>query len=274
MIVANDVESNSILAVGDSMTEFMGQILESFCMNSKVTNAGIGGTTAEQWASYTSEEISECGSDSDWNTVYIAVGGNDLLESGCTTTSTELADRMERAVKNIVTNLAPGASKYVMTGYCMPSQAEDEESGCKDPADFSALSDALVILSADTGNLGLPSNASLEVIDSLTVCGGSATSFSSQAYFQDPIHLNAKGYCEVFSQPSVQAALTCDAGAGSNGYNCDSLDNAEIPGLDNNCASGDGNGSGDNSGGLKMRTSAFTTFVYFCVSLIISRTIH
>ncbi len=219
-----------ILAVGDSMVEFMGQSLESFCADAKVYNAGIGGTTATQWASYSKDDISGCGMD--WDVVYISVGGNDLLESGCTIESSELKNRIEKAVSNVVQNLAPQASTYVLTGYCTPYAPEEdlEQSGCSNPSGYVAMSDAIRNLSTDA--IGLPSNASLEVIDSSSVCGGSATSFSNEAYFQDPIHLNAKGYCKVFSQPSVQSALKCSR---ENGFDCDSLDNAQIFGLESNC---------------------------------------
>ncbi len=236
-------EVTNILAVGDSMTSYMGGLLESFCADSNVENAGIGGTTAEQWSEMTADDISGCGTTA-WDVVYISVGGNDLLESGCTLSATELTTRMENAVTNIVNNVAPGASKYVMTGYCMPHTPEGDGGGCSSPSDFAPLSEALRAVSAD--NVGLPPGApTLEIIDSIAVCGGSLSSFSSEVYFQDPIHLNARGYCEVFSQSSVQEALTCSSVFE---IDCDSLSDTEIPGLDGNClSSGDSGDSSDSS---------------------------
>jgi lysophospholipase L1-like esterase len=262
-------KTTSILAVGDSMTSYMGQILESFCVDTKVYNAGIGGTTAEQWASYTQDDIVGCGSN--WDVVYISVGGNDLLESGCTLNSIELKSRMENAVTNIVKNLAPGASRYIMTGYCMPSAAEESgDSGCSNPSDYAALSDAIRELSAES--VGVPSTATLEVIDSFAVCGGSVSSFSNEAYFQDSVHLNAKGYCKVFSQPSVQTALTCNS---ANGHDCDSLDGAEIYGLEDNCLSGGGgSGSGDSttsSGALLKFSKMFFDMLNVILVLMMNR---
>lgn len=256
--------STKILLVGDSNAEFMGQTLETFCADSHVTNAGIGGTTAEEWASYALEDIPvECGASDLWDVVYISLGGNDMLESGCSLTANELLPIMERAIENIVTQLVPGASRYILTGYCMPFSSEEEtgsESGCGDPANYIALSDAVKTLSAN--NVGIASGSSLEVIDSISVCGGSSTSFSNGEFFQDPIHLNAKGYCKVFSQSAVQSAMLCDTSSGT--FDCDSLTGDEIYGLDENCISGDS----PSSGSYKVTTVSADKPTIFAFSIV------
>ena len=258
------VVSSRILMVGDSMAEFMGQALESFCANSKVYNAGIGGTTAQQWSSYSKDDLpSECGMGS-WDVVYISVGGNDMLNSGCSMTSSELKDRIENAITNVVNNLAPGASKYVLTGYCMPSQPEEDSNsagGCNTPADFLAISDAFNDISSQS--LGL-SNSSLVINDSISLCGGSKSSFSDFQYFQDSIHLNAKGYCNVFSQPSIQSGLLCDASEEET--DCASLNGNELYGLEENCYS-------DNAAG-KIRVSCTLKFLTFTSSLLFLYLFH
>jgi lysophospholipase L1-like esterase len=220
-----------VLLVGDSMTEFMGKTLESFCTDVNVYNAGIAGTTAKQWASYTADDIVSC-TDEDqmltedvisWKSVYISIGGNDLLESKCSIGASELKERMQKAVTNIVNNVAPGATTYVITGYCMPSAPEE----CESTSDFAILSQALQNFSVQ-----MPSGSSLQIIDSLSACGGSSTTFSNQKYFEDAIHLNAKGYCKVFTQPNVQTAMSCSSPIDA--VDCDSF-GTSIYGLDENC---------------------------------------
>ncbi len=238
-------ELTKILAVGDSMAEFMGQTLESFCEESKVYNAGIGGTTAEQWSSYSQDDIVDCGED--WDVVYISVGGNDLLESGCTLKPSTLTSRIEDAVANVVQNIAPGAKTYILTGYCIPAgpEGDEEETACSDPSGYESMSVAIRNISTDS--LGLPPNSSLQVFDSSTICGGSSNSFSNADYFQDPIHLNAKGYCKVFTQGSIQSSMQCENV--DEEFNCESLDDDGIFGLENNCVSSE---SGSMSSGAKL----------------------
>merc|ERR1740139_308053 len=216
-----------ILIVGDSNAEGIGQSLESLCLGSTVHNIGMGGTTAEQWADYTSDIVSGCGDA--WDVVYISVGGNDLLGSGCTMSASDLADKIELAVKNIVTNIAPGASNYLLTGYCMPYRSEEGDEGCVEPSDFTALGDAMSAID-NKNNIFESDSSSVTVIDSLSACGGSSSAFSDELYFLDAIHLNSKGYCKIFTQPDVQMALSC----GEISIDCDSP-GFDIYGLDQNC---------------------------------------
>jgi hypothetical protein len=250
----------NILAVGDSMVEYMGQSLESFCQGSVLWNAGIEGTTALEWASYTVDDVdtiaAKCpfldNEDSSlaqpefvpWDVVYISVGGNDLIESGCTLSAEEMKLRIEAAIENIVQNLAPGALTYVLAGYCMPTPdgneyinwSDSEESNCQSPSDYKSLMDA--IFNDFLGeNIDLPQGTSLQVVHSIEACGGSTSSFSREEYFQDPIHLNAFGYCEFFSKPALLSALQCQNDGLETYYNCAK---AEIYGLENNCITGDG----------------------------------
>lgn len=216
-----------VLLVGDSMSSYMGQTLESICAGTEVFNAGIGGTTAQEWASYSSNVVNSCGG-GPWNVVYISVGGNDFLQSGCTISMSELIKNVENSVVNIVTNIAPGAEKYLMTGYCMPTASTD---GCGTPTDFSSLSIAIQNISPS-----LPNGVDFEVIESQNVCGGDASTFSNSLYFQDVIHLNSKGYCAIFTQPRVQNVLSCENA--STDLQCETY-TTPIYGLEQNCANDD-----------------------------------
>lgn len=228
-LTLSNAAASNVLLVGDSFSSFMGQTMKSFCSDVNVYNAGIGGTTATQWASYTSTDIETCKEEQEmtYSSVLISVGGNDLLESGCSLSTTELRQVMEDAVVNVVTNVAPGATNYVMTGYCMPAAPEEEAGeGCNSPQAFAKLSEAYKDI-----NVSMPSGSTLTVIDSFEICDGSSTNFSDEKYFQDPIHLNAKGYCKVFTQDAVQTAMSCGT---STAIDCDVFE-TEIYGLDENC---------------------------------------
>lgn len=221
-------EATRVLILGDSMGEFMGQTLESLCVGSIVQNAAIGGTTADDWAEYDSGILEGCEGGS-WDVVYISVGGNDVLQSDCTISVAELGEKVTSAVLNIVNNIAPNASKYLLTGYCMPLSNESDKKqrfGCSEPSDYTAFQD--FFLSNPPPTL----LESVKVIDSTTVCGGGNDSFSNPIYFQDAIHLNSKGYCEVFTQPDIQQYLSCQVG---DTPDCPSL-GFEIYGLDKHCS--------------------------------------
>ena len=141
--------------------------------------------------------------------VNISVGGNDLLNSGRTISSAKLDTEITPAVSNIVNNIAPNASKYLLTGYCVPCASKfnhKHHSGCPEPSDYTTFRDLFLGDSPPT----LPK--SVKVIDSTTVCGGGSNSFSDPIYFQDAIHLKSEGYCEVFTQPDIQDYLSCQGG--------------------------------------------------------------
>lgn len=191
--------ATNILIVGDSMGAIMETKLETVCSGSKVCNAAISGTTAAQWATgtFNDKTVKKCSGEPD--VVYISVGGNDSLGSDCSMTSSELASSIKEAVKNIM-NIAPGASKYLLTGYCVPRESPNK--GCANPSDVLVIRDALASVDTELG-------ASVEVIDSSFACGGSATSFSDDVYFEDSIHMNILGYVKVFTQEDIQRSMKC-----------------------------------------------------------------
>lgn len=74
-ITLSRAAANNVLLVGDSFSSFMGQTIKSFCSDVNVFNAGIGGTTATQWASFTSDELETCKDEQDmtYSSVLISV---------------------------------------------------------------------------------------------------------------------------------------------------------------------------------------------------------
>jgi len=189
----------NVLVVGDSMGKLMGtELIEMACIGSTVCNAAVSGTTAAQWATYDNKKVKNC--DGEWDVVYISVGGNDVLGSDCSIESDELAATIQAAVTNIMTFVAPGASTYLLTGYCIPH--ESVTSGCDVPSDSIAMSEALNQIDTVDG--------SVDIIDSSFVCGGSSTSYSDSGYFYDSHHLNLNGYIKVFTQADVLRSMNCD----------------------------------------------------------------
>ena len=108
-----------------------------------------------------------------------------LLESGCSISGSALATKMANAIENTRDTLYPTATTYVLAGYCQVYQNVDCPGGA---SDFSALDDALSSLASTYAN------TNVKIFNHMTVCGGTSSSYSDGSYFQDAIHLNAKGY--------------------------------------------------------------------------------
>ena len=190
-----------VLVVGDSMGEFSTNSIETWCSGAQVSNAAIGGTTAADWATFTSDQIDGCGSNFDY--VWISVGGNDLLGSdGCAATASDIQSVVSSAIQNIKTNIAPGAKKYLTTCYCQPHIPE-EGSACNTPEKVAPLCEGIKLAS--------DADADVTYVPSLSACGGSVTSFSNAGYFEDAIHLNKRGFCKFFTRSEIQTLFECNA---------------------------------------------------------------
>jgi len=152
----------------------------------------------------------------------MSYGGNDLIGSGCSITAADLATKMANAIEHTRDALYPTATTYVLAGYCQVYDNVDCPNGA---SDFSALDDALTSLASTYAN------TNVKIFNHMTVCGGTSSSYSDESYFQDAIHLNAKGYCTYFTQSDIATELQCGSQA--------SIDcNSNPPSL---CGIGDGN---------------------------------
>jgi len=138
--------TNNILVVGDSMGSYMGKTLENICPGAAIQNAAIGGTTALQWANdFNAEALDSCSNPSTYNHVYMSFGGNDLLES-CSISASALEGRIKNAITNVKDTIAPGATSYVLAGYCQVR--ENDECVGQGPGAFTSLSTALTNLAS------------------------------------------------------------------------------------------------------------------------------
>lgn len=205
--------AGNVLIVGDSIAEFAGKAIEDFCRGATTNNAGIAGTTTTHWQG--SDVLSpigtqQCGGTPDY--IWLSIGGNDVLGDawGCDNADDVLAAKLIASIEAVKAK-APSA-KLVMTGYCMPADVPPvgPDSSCNTPEKLNSM---MAVLKHAAERIGAT------FVNSVTACGGSSTSWSNKKYFQDPIHLNNRGYCKLFTQSEVQAAFGCQAA----NYDCDSV---------------------------------------------------
>lgn len=206
------VTSFKVLILGDSMAQFSGQSLATYCSGATVFNGGIGGTTADEWGSTMPHLLdavggANCGStlsNSAGDKIWLSIGGNDVMGSkGCAMTSETLTPKVASALSK-VSEKAPGVP-IVMTGYPQLNQPE-EGSVCD--LKFVPRINAGVKKACEAHNTG---GNSCTYIDSLLWMEGNTTAFSCRGYFRDGIHLNGRGYCQFWS--NLQDALGCTPAA-------------------------------------------------------------
>ena len=136
--------------------------------NSTVQNAAFGGTTAAQWKVAGADAIDGC-LNVNYDVVYMSYGGNDLLESGCTMSSADLAEEIRLAIENTRTTIYPGATSYVLAGYCQVKANSECAGGA---SSFTALNDALTSLASTYA-----ADANVKILNHMTVCGGTLSSY-------------------------------------------------------------------------------------------------
>lgn len=236
--IVGTTNASKVLFLGDSNAKQIGTRLEDICEGAELTNAGVGGSTAEEWAKLPREMVSTCDEDQ-WDYVYISVGANDIDKSETCNMSQqrtlEVLNHTVNAIHNIMNVIAPGAKTYFMTGYCLIPYPSDDHVGCESPSDLLGLG-----LDPDTilkPLITVPEGSTFEIYDSTFVCGANETKWSDELYFRgDGVHLNNRGYCAVFSQPEIQDLLSCENAGVDLG--CESL--PKIPfnkmGIEENCA--------------------------------------
>jgi hypothetical protein len=111
----------------------------------------------------------------------------------------------------------------VFTGYCMPSRPTDR---CTQPQQVFEMNQRLV---ADAQQQLPPQHRErVTFADVTTACGGSNDSWSPSTTHYDSIHVNARGYCNVFTQPAVQRAFACPADDPID-VDCAALDPRSVP---------------------------------------------
>eukprot|EP00933_Yihiella_yeosuensis_P072080 TRINITY_DN80376_c0_g1_i1.p1 TRINITY_DN80376_c0_g1~~TRINITY_DN80376_c0_g1_i1.p1 ORF type:complete len:250 (+),score=42.62 TRINITY_DN80376_c0_g1_i1:105-854(+) len=187
-----------VLIVGDSMAEFAKSTLATHCGGVTVVNKGSGGSTAAQWAQNTdccntAEAVTAVGTTP--KIAWLSVGGNDFMNGGCSTAQ-PLQSNIEKAIANLQAKAA--GVKVILTGYAGIT-ADLEISGCS----VTKIPDLNNVIKAAAAAKGAT------YVDVLTVAGGTASTYANKGYFTDKIHLNSKGYCKLWTLPTLQLAFGC-----------------------------------------------------------------
>jgi lysophospholipase L1-like esterase len=225
--VAEVAAQSKVLQIGDSWGGYAGQTLATYCSGSTLVNKAVSSATASEWGAGSmcpaSEPSSSCSATTAFAAiegathVVISVGGNDFLDfAGCSMDQATLTSKVTSAV-NAVRAAAPSGIKIILVAYCTPTKAVGDCTIAEMPtlnAGIKAAADAA---------------ADVTFIDSHASCGGSNTAFSPGTHHVDSIHLNAKGYCEVWTIPAMQTALGCAAKT----YDCASVAGTAVEGSEN-----------------------------------------
>ena len=217
LAVGHATAATKVLQMGDSWTHYSAQHLATYCAGATTVNRGVVSSKATEWSSGATscpaeEATGSCSMTDAFSSTHgsgythavLSIGGNDFLDTGgCSMTATDLQSRVTAAI-NALRSAAQAAGissiSIIIPAYCAPTQAV----GDCNVGHFKTLNDGLKA-AADAA-------ADVTFIDAIGACGGSATSYSTGAYHFDSIHLNAKGYCEVYTMPAFQAALGCNSG--------------------------------------------------------------
>ena len=208
---ARAATTNHVLLTGDSFASFAGNTVPAFCNGVSATNKGIGGTTAAEWNDQAVQEVLR-EAPGRYTHILHSVGGNDFLNTGCTISKDALVRMIDASIKAVRRN-APSGAQIVMAGYTLPSNALEE---CSIYSPQAAASKMSAVLNGAVKQAAAQ-NSGVTFIDNVgQLVGGSSSSFSSSKYFVDATHLNARGYCKLWTTPSAQAAFGCAAAT----YDC------------------------------------------------------
>jgi lysophospholipase L1-like esterase len=204
-----------ILIIGDSHAQASKNYLEQVCKGKKVNNLGVGGTTALQWSQNArggrcaGSSIGACSIAEAFSPKYgrgythlwISLGGNDFLMSRCTMSETELQHRINEVVKSARAAAGPNVT-IVLLGYPRPTEqfskrvCPDLKPGDRKPNVFK---DACT------------TDFNCRFVETAFVDGArSYDEFSSGHLHADGAHLNAQGYCALFTMKEVQDVFQCE----------------------------------------------------------------
>eukprot|EP00439_Symbiodinium_sp_Y106_P047233 s2191_g6.t1 len=218
--------SKDALLLGDSWAAYAGTSLKDHCAGlAVVVNRGLAGTTAADWASNldcatapqsfccqhageascsVSQAVGLLPSDGS-RVAWVSLGGNDYILSHCSTDNASL-DKLQQDIEKVIRDLQWLAPKLhvVVTGYAAPSGPLYWTTGCDSP-------EALHPLNEVVRRAAIAQNVTF--VNVSRIAGGSSTVHSQPEFYKDPIHLNSRGYCKLWTDPVLQEAMGCSAPA-------------------------------------------------------------
>jgi len=230
-----------ILAVGDSHVAFSGDSLSSYCRGQTLFNVGTFATMAHDFASDQADvcnaeaaaqpeggppccrNMSVYGRPGQWENmcrlerypsvfgenvtsathIWLNLGNNDWLIAHCNRRETNpdtIVGNIVHAMQSLRQTLP--TQPILMTGSCQ--MRETFPTGCT-AENFLPIMTQIYARACATDPL-------CTYVDSSAACpGGNATTLVPNATetHRDPIHVNPRGYCYIFTQPAVQQALAC-----------------------------------------------------------------
>jgi lysophospholipase L1-like esterase len=205
--------ANKLLMLGDSWAEFAQSYPTNFCPGLAVVNNGVASSLASEWATNSAcpppENDRQCsapasfGATSDITHVWLSIGGNDFIDTGCPSDANSLLrikNDIRAAIDQVRTAGGSGV-QILLSGYATPT-------GPLANGNCGVMISAIKNLN-DQVHLATSGLANVSFIGIADTCGATATTYSDAQYFQDTIHLNMRGYCEVFTDARVQSALGC-----------------------------------------------------------------
>ncbi len=166
-----------------------------------VTNNGISGSTASQWASgnYVTKSFNKY----DYDYVWLSIGGNDF---NCDESYHEtIASNIVSVISDIISSSSNENIKILYTGYGYPSS-----NICGGDDDFLSIFEDF----SETVREAIESSDYADMVYTMDVTTLFVTDdsypLSDTYYYADSIHINENGYVKLFSMDDIQEFFECD----------------------------------------------------------------
>jgi len=183
--------------LGDSWVgpDFEQGTLDANCAGKNVINIAESGSTAEEWLSG-DIRIGQAKGEA-ISSVYLSLGGNDMMGNGCRTSFFPVIRQRLNAVVAQIRVEYGSSIPIVMTGYGMGAGAGD---GCGESVLF-AYNAVIESVATETGAIFVDIHHLFK--------NNPSDPFGNPEYFVDDIHLSVAGYDLMWSLPALQSAFEC-----------------------------------------------------------------
>ena len=212
-LVKYSVANGAILLLGDSMAEWTDDALKDICKppfgsggtEREIQNDAISGSTAEEWVKQDLAKESFEDAKYDYQYVWLSIGGNDFLDSGCGVDNDTLSNYILTIISQIFESSSNEDLKILFTGYSVPS--EDVCGGGR--------TTTLIKATLEHQRNAIKSSTYSNRVEVMDITDEFVTSssapYSDYKWYEDSIHLNDLGYIKLFSMPVIQDFFGCTA---------------------------------------------------------------
>ena len=208
-------DDGAILVLGDSWASLSESFLAGVCSlgsssegSRPLTNNGISGSTAKEWASGENAVESFQKAKYDYDYVWISLGGNDF---NCDKSiHDDIADNILKVITDVFESSNNDDIKVLYTGYGYPSE---NICGGGSGVDVTPIFDDLSTTVREKIEKSSYADKVLTIdILSLFVTKDSEP-YSDKAWYADDIHINEAGYAKLFSKSELQQFFGCSGGS-------------------------------------------------------------